>query len=133
LGINSCFNPVLADLASRMNFSGRICTLGVMDLSDGVSPDVFLSRLGFSEVESLDVSDYEGATHVFDPNSENLPEHLTGRFDAVLNGGTLGHVFHVPNALTSITRMLRPHGMVIHILPCNGWVNHGFYQIGLSP
>jgi hypothetical protein len=25
--------------------------------------------------------------------------------------------------------MLRPHGTVIHIVPCNGWVNHGFYQI----
>lgn len=25
--------------------------------------------------------------------------------------------------------MLRPGGTVIHIVPCNGWVNHGFYQI----
>ena len=65
----------------------------------------------------------------FDLNEDELPERLVSRFDAVFNGGTLEHVFHVPNALTSITRMLRPGGVVVHVVPCNGWVNHGFYQI----
>lgn len=71
------------------------------------------SRLGFPGLQALDISDFEGADHIFDLNQDELPEHLTSRFDAVFNGGTLEHVFHVPNALTSITRMLRPGGVVV--------------------
>jgi hypothetical protein len=89
----------------------------------------FFSRLGFTAAESLDVSSHEGAQHIFDLNEDRLPAHLVGRFSAVLNGGTLEHVFHVPNALSSMTAMLEPHGYVIHLLPCNGYVDHGFYQI----
>src|SRR5438045_2450542 len=48
----------------------------------------FFQMLGFSEVHSLDVSDYEGASEIFDLNSTLLPHHLEGAFDFVLDGGT---------------------------------------------
>lgn len=128
MGIVAALDPLLSELAKRARFSGAMCTLGVMDLEGGGDPRAYFSGLGFSSLEALDVSDFEGADHIFDLNEDDLPAHLAGRFDAVLNGGTLEHVFHAPNALTSITRLLRPGGVVVHVLPCNGWVNHGFYQ-----
>jgi SAM-dependent methyltransferase len=129
MGINAALDPLLSELAKRAKLSGAVCTLGVMALDGGGDPYAYFSKLGFSTLQALDVSDFEGADHIFDLNEDELPERLMGRFDAVFNGGTLEHVFHVPNALTSITRMLRPGGVVVHVAPCNGWVNHGFYQI----
>lgn len=91
----------------------------------------FFSLLGFSQAESLDISDFEGAEHILDLNQAETPEHLQERFDVILNHGTLEHVFHLPNALANVFRMLRPGGVVIHLTPINNLVGHGFYQ--LSP
>ena len=121
--------PCSTNWLNAPKFSGVVCTLGVMTVDSGGDPHAYFERLGFSALQALDISDFEGADHIFDLNEDDLPEHLANRFDAVFNGGTLEHVFHVPNALASITRMLRPGGVVIHVVPCNGWVNHGFYQI----
>jgi SAM-dependent methyltransferase len=118
---------------------GRVATLGVQDVDfsslstlpelrgAGDLSDVF-AALGFEHLESIDLSDYEGATHLFDLNCEELPSDLCARFDLVINGGTLEHVFHIPNALTNISRMLRTGGSVVHIAPCHNWVDHGFFQ-----
>ncbi len=74
----------------------------------------FFRALGFSSVESLDASDFEGASIVFDLNQATPPDTLRERFDVVINGGTLGHVFHLPNALANLHAMLRPGGLAPH-------------------
>ena len=130
MGIHANMALVLGRFARRSGFTGSVCTLGVQDVATGTTQRELFSSLGFSSFETLDVSAYEGAKHIFDLNSPDLPTHLVGRFDAVLNGGTIEHVFHIPNALTSMTRMLRAGGHAIHIIPCAGWADHGFVQIG---
>jgi SAM-dependent methyltransferase len=90
--------------------------------------DVFFKSIGYDDEESLDVSDYESPTHVFDLNDPNLPENLVQRFDVIYNNGTLEHIFNVPNCLSNITKMLKNGGHVIHTLPSNNHFNHGFYQ-----
>jgi len=136
------------DWIARHALSGPVVTLGVQQVS--FTRDDFGSSLpaGFphppsprpmTEAElfqglglgvptSLDVSDYEGAQVLFDLNSEELPAALQSAFNLVFNGGTLEHVFHVPNALTNIGRMVRAGGAVLHVLPVNNWADHGFYQ-----
>ncbi|QOZ70619.1 methyltransferase domain-containing protein [Bradyrhizobium arachidis] len=128
--------------------NGPVLTLGVMDVgftertfksaigklslwprSDvQMTAQAYFETCGMSELSSMDVSRYEGADFEFDLNNEDLPTELVGRFGVVLNGGTLEHVFHVPNALTNITRMLKPGGLAIHILPMSNCIDHGFYQ-----
>lgn len=93
-----------------------------------ISDNCLLRYLGFSDIQSLDVSDYEGARWVVDLNAVDIPQGLLGAFDVVLDGGTLEHVFNVPNALRSIVRMLRPGGRVIHIAPSSNHMDHGFYM-----
>ena len=85
---------------------------------------------GIGETYSLDISTHEGADFLFDLNNNNPPWHLLSRFDAILNGGTIEHVFNIPHALSAISRMLRPGGIIIHIVPVHNWTDHGFYQIG---
>jgi SAM-dependent methyltransferase len=89
--------------------------------------DVMLA-LGFSEARSLDYSDYEGATDVVDLNTADLPAIHKGRYDVVLDSGTIEHVFHVPNVLKNIFDMLKPGGRVIFLAPSSNHMDHGFYM-----
>jgi SAM-dependent methyltransferase len=86
-----------------------------------------LEKLGFGAVKSMDFSDYEGAEILHDMN-QPLPQALHNRFDFVLDGGTLEHVFNVAQSLTNVFNMLKVGGTFVSATPFNGWPGHGFYQ-----
>ena len=91
--------------------------------------DLYLfRRLGFDEIIRTDVSDFQGAELVFDLNDTNFPEEYAGYFDMVLDGGTIEHVFHVPNSLRNIFLFLKVGGRVMHSSPSSNNVDHGFYM-----
>jgi SAM-dependent methyltransferase len=90
--------------------------------------ETLLNALGFCEVVSLDASDFERPTRLLDLNSPETPPDLVGRFDVVLDSGTLEHVFHLPNALAHVGRMVRPGGRIIHLAPSSNYFDHGFYM-----
>ncbi|MFN8543854.1 MAG: hypothetical protein U0807_06580 [Candidatus Binatia bacterium] len=96
-----------------------------------ISDAMLFTALGFEVVESLDSSAYEGADLVFDLNRADLPAVACGRYDLVVDGGTMEHVFHVPNVFRNIHAALAVGGHVVHLAPSNNHVDHGFYQ--LSP
>jgi hypothetical protein len=102
--------------------------LGIDFPSSEVSSAGLFAALGLGTTTALDVSAYEGAEVIFDLNSEELPADQIHRYGLVFNGGTLEHVFHVPNALTNMTRLLQSGGCILHVLPLHNWVDHGFYQ-----
>jgi hypothetical protein len=104
---------------------GPVVTLGVQTLRG--APDPFVA-MGLGPVESIDVSDFEGCTHLFDLNATELPPGLRERYSLVYDGGTLEHVFDTRAALGNIFGLLRTDGVVVHASPVNGWVEHGFYQ-----
>lgn len=83
--------------------------------------------LGAGTVTAMDHSAYEGASVVHDLN-QPLPEALAGQFDAVIEAGTLEHVFNVPVALASLMRAVRLGGAVFLTVPANNLCGHGFYQ-----
>lgn len=78
-------------------------------------------------VHAVDFSEYENADIIFDLN-EDLPEELFEKFDYVINSGTLEHVFDVAKAMRNISDMVRPGGVIVHIVPFGGLANHGFYS-----
>jgi hypothetical protein len=75
----------------------------------------------------MDCSEYEQAHIIFDLNERECPEHLKGRYDFIIDSGTMEHVFHVPNFLTNVHAMLRPGGRVMHLTPSSNYIEHGFY------
>jgi hypothetical protein len=84
---------------------------------------------GAEDVDSVDASPYEGATHIQDLNIpwSAAPEAI-GRYDAVLDYGSLEHVFNFPTAWRSVVDLARVDGHILHALPCNNLAGHGFYQ-----
>jgi SAM-dependent methyltransferase len=92
-----------------------------------IGQDALFRLLGFDAVESIDVYDAESPTHVLDLN-QLAPASLHERFDLVYDGGTLEHCFSPAAVLGNATRLARPGGRVIHHVPLNNWIDHGFYQ-----
>lgn len=88
----------------------------------------FFRRLGFDEVESSDVSDWEGADRILDLNLP-VPPELHGRYDVVFEAGTIQHVFHLPQVFANVCALVKPGGRVIHgMAPSSNHVDHGFYM-----
>lgn len=87
----------------------------------------FFELLGARRVESIDTSDYEAATHLHDLNYP-LPAELHARYSLVFDGGTLEHVFNIPQALKSCMEMVRPGGHFVQINFANNLMGHGFWQ-----
>lgn len=86
-----------------------------------------LGALGAIEICSFDSSKYEGASNVHDFNSP-IDESLKNRFTAVIDGGTLEHIFNFPVAIKNCMEMVKVGGHFIGITPTNNWLGHGFYQ-----
>jgi hypothetical protein len=93
----------------------------------GEPVDQFLKGLGAQEIRSLDASDYEDATDIFDLNDE-LPEHLRQQFTIVVDGGTLQSVFDFAHGLRNAMALVAPGGTLVVVGPCNNCSGNNFYQ-----
>src|ERR1700756_3634019 len=78
--------------------------------------DHLFRAMGASCVDAMDASDFEGATILQDLN-EPLAAHLRCKYDAVVDGGTLEHVFNVPTAFKNVMDALKVGGHFFGILP----------------
>jgi hypothetical protein len=99
-------------------------------LASGPGPayaEALLQALGAEQVDSIDASDYEGATRIADLN-----EPLAGdrQYSCVVDAGTLEHVYNLAGAFANCLRLLRPGGHILHMVPCNNYFGHGFHQFG---
>ncbi|HWX22485.1 MAG TPA: methyltransferase domain-containing protein [Candidatus Binatia bacterium] len=83
--------------------------------------------LGAKTVSSMDASAYEQATLIHDLNRP-VPAEMEERFDVVIDGGTLEHVFNFPVAIANCMTMVKPGGHLILLTPANNFCGHGFYQ-----
>jgi len=82
--------------------------------------------LGASKLVALDASDYEGAGMLHDLN---VPYEGLRQFDCVVDFGSLEHVFDIATAFRTIARLTRTGGAILHVLPANNLLSHGFWQI----
>lgn len=79
------------------------------------------------QLDILDNSDFEQATIIHDLNIPIEPSRF-GKYDAVIDGGTIEHVFNVPTALHNLMNLVKPSGRLFLSLPANNLCGHGFYQ-----
>ena len=95
--------------------------------SDDGFCEPFLRLLGAEQVHALDVSSYQRASIVHDMNLP-IPSSLQESCTAVVDGGTLEHVFDVRQALKNCMEMVCEGGHFIAVTPTNNFMGHGFYQ-----
>ena len=73
--------------------------------------------LGSERLESLDITDFEGATVIHDLNKP-VSEELKARFDVVFDGGTLEHV---PDRSTAkASERAGASGRDLHVVDADG-------------
>jgi len=89
--------------------------------------DKLLEYLGAKVVHSFDYSDYQGATYTHDFNTA-IPENFFAQYTAVIEAGTLEHIFNFPNAIRNCMQMLKVGGHYLGSSPTNNYMGHGFYQ-----
>jgi SAM-dependent methyltransferase len=90
--------------------------------------DEFLKGyLGVRVLNILDASAYEGADVIHDMNVP-IPATLCGQYDAVVESGSLEHIFNVPVALSNLMKLVRTGGTLFIGTPANNLCGHGFYQ-----
>ena len=111
----------------KMTIDASPFDLDIADFKEEGYAEPFFEKIGFGKVEAMDFSDFEGAQHVHDLNHP-VPDDLRGKFDFILDGGTIEHVFNTPAALTNVFDMLKPGGVFASANGMNGWMFHGLYQ-----
>lgn len=89
--------------------------------------EALLRHLGAAEASSFDYSDYEKPTYTHDMNKP-IGEQFKARFNVVLDGGSLEHIFDFPTAIRNCMEMVELGGHYLAITPANNFVGHGFYQ-----
>ncbi|NUZ06990.1 hypothetical protein [Piscinibacter koreensis] len=116
--------------AARIRGAAGLPTLGA---PAGALPAYFepllAAAFGASQVDSIDASPYENATFVHDMNRPLAAGSAPlGAYDAVLDFGCLEHVFDFPTAWRNCVAACKVGGHLLHALPANNLLGHGFYQ-----
>ena len=90
--------------------------------------DKILSKyLNITELLSLDYSNYEGATINVDLNKP-ISNSLYNKFDVLIDGGTIEHIFNFPVAIENYMNMVKMNGSIFIFTNANNHFGHGFYQ-----
>jgi hypothetical protein len=88
--------------------------------------------MGFLESHTVDYAELSlkspRVDFLHDLNVPGLQEVSGGEYDMIFDGGTLEHIFHIPAAMKNLVDSLSVGGKIMHIVPTNNNINHGFYQ-----
>lgn len=140
-------------LKKKVDWTGRdLLMLGRQTDCRGRGRDKYCEDLfrglGCNDVESIDISKTENPTKLWDLNipipqgdikgEKEYPEQSSTeqnywyfrQYDIIYDGGTLEHVYNVPNALENVRRLLKPGGTFVSNQLLNV-AGHGFW--GISP
>ena len=85
---------------------------------------LLLERFGVKEYLDVDIND---AAQIKLDLTKEIPKNMLEKFNTVLDGGTLEHVFDVAKALENIHNMTAIGGVIVHLTPLT-WYEHGLYN-----
>lgn len=97
------------------------------EASDFVHARTFFQMMGISEYYDLDKFSIDVPQILHDLN-EPVPTELHHKFNLVIDGGTIEHIFDVRQVMENILRMCNQDGWVVHITPSSNYIDHGFYS-----
>lgn len=117
---NSCeINPNLDLNNLKKDISSRFRETDSMDDSTFFK---FFSDLNY---QTLDVTDYEGASIIHDLNNP-IPTELEGQFDFIIDGGTFDHLFDLKNCFENVVKLMKPDGRIFQWNAASNYSNAGY-------
>jgi hypothetical protein len=132
-----------SELAALGRLFGATGPLDLPDREDRTSPSAvdtlpsdaplskqFYQWLGF-EYACVDIDDTPGSIPL-DLNFDSVPREQMGRYDLVTNFGTTEHVANQLNAMKIIHDLTAVDGVMIHNVPLQGFMNHGFVNYNMK-
>ncbi|SVE06425.1 uncharacterized protein METZ01_LOCUS459279, partial [marine metagenome] len=91
--------------------------------------NLFKSLFQSTITDSIDVCEYEGASIIHDLNFSLTDSQIKKqKYSLIIDFGCLEHVFNTAVAFDNIINICEKMGTILHILPANQMVGHGFYQ-----
>ena len=88
----------------------------------------------FSEIADLANIEYNSfdvcpaiKTELLDLNFDVLPDKHRSYYDIAINFGTTEHILNQWNCFSVIHDAVRPGGVMYHVLPATGYLDHGYY------
>jgi len=84
--------------------------------------------MGYKVTDSIDASAYEDATIIHNLNLPLLPPLLETKYDYILDGGTIEHIFNCPQVCENIINMMNVGGIYCSVTVNNNFSGHGIYQ-----
>jgi len=100
------------------------------NFSEGVpvTLETFYKSMGFDSYKCIDADGRNNAL-VFDLNKDIAQTYgFSEQFDLVTNHGTTEHCFDQLSNFRNIHNLCKPGGIMLHGLPCQGYLNHGLYN-----
>ena len=88
----------------------------------------FFKAIGFASYDAIDVNSLHGSL-VMDLNTILKNQYKFDRtFDVTTNNGTGEHIFDQSSIFENAHNLTEKGGLMIHCLPANNYINHGFYS-----
>ena len=112
-------------LLCKYNFSSLINKYNVYDYSENLFTNLFEEKWKYIFVDSMDNSDYEGASIIHNLNN---PFNSSKKYQYIYDGGTIEHIFNIPQVIENIIDMLDINGLFVSITCNNNFSGHGIYQ-----
>lgn len=111
----------------KYRFYSMINKFQVYHYSENFFINLFEERSRHHEisVDSIDNSNYEGASII---HNMNIPYNSTKKYQYIYDGGTIEHIFNIPQVIENVIDMLDIDGLFVSITCNNNFSGHGIYQ-----
>ena len=113
----------LEDFANRMEYGAAYDP--VYGGRNGSFLGEVLEAAGF-EYDAIDIAQGYKTT-VVDLNVQNIPPHMVGKYDLVINSGTTEHILNQYNSFKAIHDATKSGGFIWNSVPAVGYLDHGYF------
>jgi SAM-dependent methyltransferase len=106
----------------------KLLDLPLPDGERSYTPKLFYYGMGFKHYQCIDLDGRHSALK-FDLNKDISKEYdFRQTFNLVTNHGTSEHCFNQTMVFQNIHNLCSPGGIMLHVLPFQGYLNHGFFN-----
>lgn len=125
--LSDCIETMVRDVELREQLHQRMVEALCSDSEYGkweLAKIFYKVFLDYRKIAAIDLHGTPAALKI----DLNAPVDLGEQFDVLLNLGTAEHVFNVWEFFRTSHSVTKPGGIMVHVMPFLGWLEHGFYN-----